>query len=111
MVNKKKEKEAVLSLTWPNVWVCIITISSLFGTMFMAGIKVESEAKKLALIKQEQVWETKLTDIKTQLRSTEADLDFYKTEYTKSQSRLNSCILKQSYMREEFESNGVEGVK
>jgi len=48
------EKNYPLKLTFPQIWIALTVAAGLFGTVYLAGVRTETEIKKVELLKQEQ---------------------------------------------------------
>jgi len=99
MVDKVKEPRKPLIVLSITQAIAVGTfIAGLLGSIYLAGIKTETEVKKMALIKQEQEltlkFKDEISDIKTQLRLSKEDMIFYRQQYTSTNTRLEKCIAK-----------------
>jgi len=99
MVTKEKGKGLSVQLSWVQIWGAGTVIAGLLGTMYAAGIKTETEVKKVELLKQEQKFQDQLSEVNVKLRGVTSDYIFYKTEYSKSQARLTNCLKKESFLQ------------
>jgi ADP-glucose pyrophosphorylase len=103
---KNKDREPAIVLSYAQIWVGITVIASLFGTIFYAGIKVESEVSKVALLKQEQTFqkmiaerENTIIEFNRKLKEADEDKLFFKDRYTITNTRLQECLKKEPYTK------------
>jgi hypothetical protein len=99
-----KEKTSAIQLSWLQVWTLLTVIGGLLGTMYAAGIKTESEVKKVALLKQEQGFQKQLSEVNVKLRTVSEDAEFFKDRYIVTKERLTNCIKKETFIREGFDA-------
>lgn len=86
-----KEKTSAIQLSWLQVWTLLTVIGGLLGTMYAAGIKTESEVKKVALLKQEQEFQKQLSEINVKLRTVKEDALYFEDRYNITKERLTKC--------------------
>ena len=101
---EKQEVNYAVKLKWNQVWIALTVIAGLFGTIFGAGIKVESEVSKVALLKQEQVFQKQLSEkentlmeFNRKMKELDEDKLFFKDRYTVVSKRLDECLKKETF--------------
>ena len=104
MADKVKEpKKPLIILSIGQAIAVGSFIVGLLGSIYGAGIWTETEAKKMALIKQEQEltlkFKDEISDIKTKYRLVNEDMIFYKQQYVSTNTRLTKCIERQTMYR------------
>jgi len=100
MNQQKNVKKPVISLSFPQIWICVSVIGGLFGSIFAAGKKVEQEVSKMNISKQIQICLDSTSELNTKLREANADATFFKSQYIKTHSRLKACIKKDIFTNE-----------
>jgi hypothetical protein len=95
----KDLKEFPIKLTWKQIWIIATALVTLIGSSFATGIKVELEAGKLTLIKQEQEFQKQLSskddlliEANRKYKEVSEDNIFLTNRYSMYKDRLTKCL-------------------